>query len=175
MAFEDFEEIERTTKLVTAISAILIVLVNVWMILSLASDLFKFNLQKMIEQISEYGWRLPPEWVEEHRAEMDMLMMILLLILLIDTLAYTLYSSRKQELPVTYRVIVSAVEAPIALVLYLAGFPYGIFFFFAVGALAVTVIRKQREPIFTTAEQQTVLPPESLALQGGGRSAIRRI
>jgi hypothetical protein len=156
MAFEDFEEIERTTKMVTAVASILTVLINVWMILSLASDLFKFNLQKIIEEISEYGWRLPPEWVEAHRAEIDMLMMLLLIILLIDTLMYTVYSSRKQELPLMYRIAVSAVEAPIALILYLAGLPYGIFFFFAVGALAVTVIKKEREPIFTVKESQRI-------------------
>jgi len=156
MAFEDFEEIERTTKMVTAVASILTVLINVWMILSLASDLFKFNLQKIIEEISEYGWRLPPEWVEAHRAEIDMLMMLLLIILLIDTLMYTVYSSRKQELPLAYRIAVSAVEAPIALILYLAGLPYGIFFFFAVGALAVTVIKKEREPIFTVKESQRI-------------------
>jgi hypothetical protein len=156
MAFEDFEEIERTTKMVTAVASILTVLINVWMILSLTSDLFKFNLQKIIEEISEYGWRLPPEWVEAHRAEIDMLMMLLLIILLIDTLMYTVYSSRKQELPLMYRIAVSAVEAPIALILYLAGLPYGIFFFFAVGALAVTVIKKEREPIFTVKESQRI-------------------
>jgi hypothetical protein len=156
MAFEDFEEIERTTKIITAVASILVVLINVWMILSLASDLFKFNLQKIIEEISEYGWKLPPEWVEAHRAEIDMLMMLLLIILLIDTLMYTVYSSRKQELPLMYRVVVSAVEAPIALILYLAGLPYGIFFFFAVGALAVTVIKKEREPVFTVKESQRI-------------------
>jgi hypothetical protein len=156
MAFEDFEEVERTTKIITAVASILTVLINVWMILSLASDLFKFNLQKIIEEISEYGWRLPPEWVEAHRAEIDMLMMLLLIILLIDTLMYTVYSSRKQELPLMYRIAVSAVEAPIALILYLAGLPYGIFFFFAVGALAVTVIKKEREPIFTVKESQRI-------------------
>ena len=156
MVFEDFEEVERTTKIVTAVASILTVLINVWMILSLASDLFKFNLQKIIEEISEYGWRLPPEWVEAHRAEIDMLMMLLLIILLIDTLMYTVYSSRKQELPFMYRIAVSAVEAPIALILYLAGLPYGIFFFFAVGALAVTVIKKEREPIFTVKESQRI-------------------
>lgn len=156
MAFEDFEEVERTTKIITAVASILTVLINVWMILSLASDLFKFNLQKIIEEISEYGWRLPPEWVEAHRAEIDMLMMLLLIILLIDTLMYTVYSSRKQELPFMYRIAVSAVEAPIALILYLAGLPYGIFFFFAVGALAVTVIKKEREPIFTVKESQRI-------------------
>jgi len=154
--FEDFEEIERTTKIITVVASILTVLINVWMILSLASDLFKFNLQKIIEEISEYGWRLPPEWVEAHRAEIDMLMMLLLIILLIDTLMYTVYSSRKQELPLAYRIAVSAVEAPIALILYLAGLPYGIFFFFAVGALAVTVIKKEREPIFTVKESQRI-------------------
>jgi hypothetical protein len=156
MAFEDFEEIEKTTKIITAVASILTVLINVWMILSLASDLFKFNLQKIIEEISEYGWRLPPEWVEAHRAEIDMLMMLLLIILLIDTLMYTVYSSRKQELPLMYRIAVSAVEAPIALILYLAGLPYGIFFFFAVGALAVTVIKKERESIFTVKESQRI-------------------
>jgi hypothetical protein len=156
MAFEDFEEVERTTKIITAVASILTVLINVWMILSLASDLFKFNLQKIVEEISEYGWRLPPEWVEAHRAEIDMLMMLLLIILLIDTLMYTVYSSRKQELPLAYRIAVSAVEAPIALILYLAGLPYGIFFFFAVGALAVTVIKKEREPIFTVKESQRI-------------------
>ena len=156
MAFEDFEEVERTTKIITAVASILTVLINVWMILSLASDLFKFNLQKIIEEISEYGWRLPPEWVEAHRAEIDMLMMLLLIILLIDTLMYSIYSSRKQELPLVYRIAVSAVEAPIALILYLAGLPYGIFFFFAVGALAVTVIKKEREPIFTVKESQKI-------------------
>lgn len=156
MAFEDFEEVERTTKIITAVASILTVLINVWMILSLASDLFKFNLQKIIEEISEYGWRLPPEWVVAHRAEIDMLMMLLLIILLIDTLMYTVYSSRKQELPLMYRIAVSAVEAPIALILYLAGLPYGIFFFFAVGALAVTVIKKEREPIFTVKESQRI-------------------
>jgi hypothetical protein len=156
MAFEDFEEVERTTKIITAVASILTVLINVWMILSLASDLFKFNLQKIIEEISEYGWRLPPEWVEAHRAEIDMLMMLLLIILLIDTLMYTVYSSRKQELPLAYRIAVSAVEAPIALILYLAGLPYGIFFFFAAGALAVTVIKKEREPVFTVKESQRI-------------------
>lgn len=156
MAFEDFEEVERTTKIITAVASILTVLINIWMILSLASDLFKFNLQKIIEEISEYGWRLPPEWVEAHRAEIDMLMMLLLIILLIDTLMYTVYSSRKQELPLMYRIAVSAVEAPIALILYLAGLPYGIFFFFAVGALAVTAIKKEREPIFTVKESQRI-------------------
>jgi hypothetical protein len=94
--------------------------------------------------------------VEAHRAEIDMLMMLLLIILLIDTLMYTVYSSRKQELPLMYRVVVSAVEAPIALILYLAGLPYGIFFFFAVGALAVTVIKKEREPVFTVKESQRI-------------------
>jgi len=156
MAFEDFEEVERTTKIITAVASILTVLINVWMILSLASDLFKFNLQKIIEEISEYGWRLPPEWVEAHRAEIDMLMMLLLILLLIDTLMYTVYSSRKQELPLAYRIAVSAVEAPIALILYLAGLPYGIFFFFAAGALAVTVIKKEREPVFTVKESQRI-------------------
>jgi hypothetical protein len=156
MAFGDFEDVERTTKIITAVASILTVLINVWMILSLASDLFKFNLQKIIEEISEYGWRLPPEWVEAHRAEIDMLMMLLLIILLVDTLMYTVYSSRKQELPLMYRVAVSAVEAPIALILYLAGLPYGIFFFFAAGALAVTVIKKEREPVFTVKESQRI-------------------
>jgi len=142
------EEIEKITGIVAVLSTVLIVLVNLWMIISIASDLFKFDLGKVIEEISEYGWRLPPEWVEAHRAEIDFLLMLLLIILLIDTLMYTLYSVRKEELPLGYRVAISAIEAPIAFVLFLAGFPYGIFFIFAVGALIVASAKRQHERIF---------------------------
>jgi len=144
-----FDEAEKITGIVAVFSTILIVLINVWMIISIASDLFKFDVGQIIEEISEYGWRLPPEWVETHRAEIDFLLMLLLIILLIDTLMYTLYTTRKHELPFAYRAVISAIEAPVAFILFLAGFPYGIFFIFAVGALIVASIKRQHERIFT--------------------------
>ena len=96
----EVEDVEALTKLMSVLSMLAIILINVWMILSIASDLFYIDVGKVIEEISEYGWRLPPDWVEAHRAEIDLLLMVLLIILLIDTSIYTIYSSKKAFNPI---------------------------------------------------------------------------
>jgi len=150
----EVEDVEALTKLMSVLSMLAIILINVWMILSIASDLFYIDVGKVIEEISEYGWRLPPDWVEAHRAEIDLLLMVLLIILLIDTSIYTIYSSKKEEISLAYRLAVSAIEAPVALILYLAGFTvYGVIFFFAIGSLVVVMIKRQQEPVWTVSEK----------------------
>lgn len=113
---------KRVYDLATKLGAIVAMIVNIWVALSLASDLMGIDFGKVVEEIAKYGWRLPPDWVVKWHPYLYAMQWILFVVVVIDTaLATTIFSKEGvPEPPAQYLMVVSAIGVFCGLWLYLA-------------------------------------------------------
>ncbi|RLI82106.1 hypothetical protein DRP04_04710 [Archaeoglobales archaeon] len=135
MAEEDLETYERVTKIAnitTLIGVIASVFLNIWVIISLMSDLFGIDFGEWAREIIEYGWRLPPNWVQQYQSFLTTLQWVLLVTVITDTaVSYRYMVEGEPKVPLSYQRIVSFIGFFCGMWLYLAYHvtAYGLIFF----------------------------------------------
>ena len=129
---EEYERVHRIAQVTTALGTVLALLLNIWVIISLMTDLLGINIGEWARQIIEHGWRLPEDWVRRYHPFLYTLQWILLVTVIVDTaIAYKYSVEGEPRVPLPYLRIVSFLGFFCGMWLYLAYHvtAYGLIFF----------------------------------------------
>jgi len=147
-SLEEYERIEKIERLTTIAGTAISILLNVWVVLSLMSDLLGIDIGEVIHKISEFGWRLPPDWVQKYQPFLYTLQWILLVTVMTDTvISYKFMVEGEPRVPITYLRVVSFIGFFCGLWLYLAYHvvAYGLIFFASTISLMYSMFVKKEE------------------------------
>jgi len=132
---DDLEEYERVTKIanITTVAGTAIsILLNIWVIISLMTDLLGIDFGEWARHVIEYGWKLPPDWVQQYQPFLVTLQWILLATVITDTaVSYKYTVDGEPRPPLSYLRLVSFIGFFCGMWLYLAYHiaAYGLIFF----------------------------------------------
>ena len=132
---QDLETYERATKIAnitTFVGVMVSALLNIWVIISLMTDLLGIDLGEWAREVIKYGFRLPPNWVQQYQPFLYTLQWILLITVITDTaISYRYMVDGEPRVPLTYLRIVSFIGFFCGMWLYLAYHvtAYGLIFF----------------------------------------------
>ena len=151
MAEEDVETYEKVTKIAnitTLIGVITSFFLNIWVIISLMSDLFGVDVGEWAREVIKHGFKLPPDWVQQYQPFLTTLQWILLITVITDTaISYRYMVEGEPRVPLTYLRIVSFVGFFCGMWLYLAYHvtAYGLIFFASFVTFMWTMFVKKEE------------------------------
>jgi len=131
-AVEEYEKVTRIANITTVVGTIISVLLNIWVIISLMSDLTGIDVGEFAREVIERGWRLPPDWVQQYQPFLYTLQWILLITVITDTaISYRYMVEGEPRVPRAYLKVVSFIGFFCGMWLYLAYhvMAYGIIFF----------------------------------------------
>lgn len=159
-SLEAYEKATKIANITTVIGVAISVLLNVWVIISLMTDLLGMDFGEMARHVIEYGWRLPPDWVQQYQPFLTALQWILLVTVIVDTaVSYRFMVDGEPRVPTTYLRIVSFVGFFCGMWLYLAYHvtAYGLIFFASFVTFMWSMFVKKEE---VEEEEEEVLEPE---------------
>jgi len=168
MEQDSLEAYERATKIAnitTFAGTIISVILNVWVIISLMTDLLGINFGEWARQVIEHGWRLPPNWVQQYQPFLTTLQWVLLFTVMTDTVVSLKYSEDGvPRVPMTYLRIVSFIGFFCGMWLYLAYqvVAYGIIFLASFVTFTWSMFRKET---VVEEEEEEEFEPEVWKLQ----------
>ncbi len=146
---EEYEKLQRTIKIATIGATVFSILLNIWVALSLMSDVLGIDLGEVYRQIVKYGWRLPPDWVARYQPYLYTMEWILLVTVIVDTAVSAMYTREGiPEVPIPYLRVVSFISFFCGMWLYFAYkvAAYGIIFFAGLLTFSYTfVVKKESE------------------------------
>ena len=135
MVEDSMEAYERATKIAnitTFVGVIVSVFLNIWVIISLMTDLLGIDFGQWAREVIKHGFRLPPNWVQQYQPFLYTLQWILLITVIADTaISYRYMVDGEPRVPLTYLRIVSFIGFFCGMWLYLAYHvtAYGLIFF----------------------------------------------
>lgn len=143
---EEYERIHKISQLSTVFGTVIALLLNIWVILSLMTDLLGIDVGEWARQVVKYGWKLPPDWVQQYQPFLYTLQWILLVTVITDTIIAQKYSVEGEpRVPLPYLRIVSFLGFFCGMWLYLAYHiaAYGIIFFASLVTLMWSFTRRE--------------------------------
>lgn len=147
-SLEEYEKIHKIAQYTTVIGTILSVIINVWVILSLMTDILGLNLGDVVNKIAKYGWRLPPDWVARYHPYLYTMQWILLIAVIIDTaVSFRYMRNGEPRVPLVYLRVMSFIAFFCGLWLYLAYkvAAYGLIFFAGIITMMYSLFVKGEE------------------------------
>jgi len=147
-SLEQYEKMHKVAQYTTIISTIASVIINVWVTLSLLTDVLGLNLGEMIDKIAKYGWRLPPDWVVQYQPYLYAMQWILLVTIVIDTgISIRYMRDGEPRVPLPYLRVVSFIGFFTGMWLYLAYkiAAYGLIFFASFVTMMYSLFVKTEE------------------------------
>lgn len=131
-SLEEYEKMHKITQYTTIIGTILSAIINIWVMLSLMTDILGVDLGEVIDRIAKYGWQLPPDWVVRYQPYLYTMQWILLITVMFDTaISFKYMKEGEPRVPLPYLRLVSFIGFFCGLWLYLAYkvTAYGLIFF----------------------------------------------
>jgi len=147
-SIEQYEKIHKISQYSTLIGTAISILLNIWVALSLMTDLMGIRLGDLIERVSKYGWQLPPDWVQRYQPFLTALQWVLLTAVIVDTgISFKYMQEGEPKVPLTYLRIASFIAFFCGLWLYLAYkvVAYGLIFFAGLVTLCYSLFVKKEE------------------------------
>ena len=145
---EEYERIHRIASITSIAGSIIAILLNLWVISSLMSDLLGINLGRWAREVIKHGWKLPPNWVQQYQPFLTTLEWVLLFTMIIDTgISYKYTVEGEPRVPLSYLRIVSFIGFFCGLWLYLAYHvaAYGLIFFASFITFMYSMFAKSEE------------------------------
>lgn len=148
MEVDEYERIATITKNASAISTLIAILLNFWVVLSLLTDTLRIDLGKAVEEVVKYGWKLPPDWVQQYQFELNVMQWILLIAVVLDTgYSFSRMKGEKLEVSPKYLIPMSLIGMNCGFWLYLAFsvLAYGLIFFASMLTFAFAILKLRKE------------------------------
>ena len=118
---EEYERVNKIAQLTTIAGTIISILLNVWVILSLMTELLGINVGTWARMVIEHGWTLPKNWVYKYQPFLYTLQWVLLMTVIVDTvMAYKYSVDGEPKVPLPYLRVVSFIGFFCGMWLYLA-------------------------------------------------------
>ena len=147
-SLEQYEKMHKVAQYTTIISTIASIIINIWVTLSLLTDVLGLNLGDIINKIAKYGWRLPPDWVVQYQPYLYAMQWILLTTITVDMGVSMKYmKDGEPRVPLPYLRVVSFIGFFCGLWLYLAYkvAAYGLIFFASMVTMMYSLFIKTEE------------------------------
>ncbi|HDH45033.1 MAG TPA: hypothetical protein ENG66_06565 [Thermococcus sp.] len=154
---EEYEKTVRIVNLTTFAGTVISVLLNIWVMISLCSDLLGIDVGEFARKIIEYGWRLPPDWVQQYQPFLYTLQWILFVTVITDTaISYKYMVDGEPRVPRPYLKLVSFIGFFCGMWLYLAYhiMAYGIIFFASFITFTYVMFAEREEEIEEEEEEE---------------------
>lgn len=155
-SLEEYERIAKISQYATVIGTILSLIINIWVMLSLMTDVLGLDMGQVIENIAKYGWRLPPDWVVKYQPYLYTMQWILLVTVMIDTgISFKYMEDGIPRVPLNYLRVVSFISFFCGMWLYLAYkvMAYGLMFFAGLVVMMYSVFAKSEDKVEEETEE----------------------